>query len=101
MPKPRILLVTLTFLLVPLAPPGFAAEEFHVRRLFGPETPTGPYKHPACMTELANGDLYLVYYGGQGEYATDTAVFGSRLAKGQDRMVAAADPRAGPAPLRR
>ena len=27
---------------------------------------TGPYKHPACLTELSNGDLYLVYYGGAG-----------------------------------
>jgi predicted neuraminidase len=35
------------------------------------------------MTELENGDLYLVYYGGAGEYATDTAVFGSRLKKGE------------------
>jgi predicted neuraminidase len=52
-----------------------------VHRVFGPEVPTGPYKHPVCLTELANGDLYLVYYGGEGEYAKDTAVFGSRLAK--------------------
>jgi predicted neuraminidase len=34
------------------------------------------------MTELRNGDLYLVYYGGAGEYAVDTGVFGSRLRKG-------------------
>lgn len=54
-----------------------------VARVFGPETPTGPYKHPACLTELSNGDLYLVYYGGQGEYAKDTAVFGARLRKGE------------------
>jgi predicted neuraminidase len=54
------------------------------RRVFGPEVATGPYKHPACLTDLANGDLYLVYYGGEGEYAKDTAVFGSRLAKGSD-----------------
>ncbi|WP_422928895.1 sialidase family protein [Singulisphaera sp. PoT] len=59
------------------------AGELKIRRLFGPETPTGPYKHPACMTELDNGDLYLVYYGGKGEYAVDTAVFGSRLKKGE------------------
>ena len=37
------------------------------------------------MTELDNGDLYLVYYGGKGEYATDTAVFGSRLKTGETR----------------
>ena len=58
------------------------ADGVSIERVFGPEVPTGPYKHPACLTELANGDLYLVYYGGQGEYARDTAVFGSRLAKG-------------------
>lgn len=59
-----------------------AAQSLIVSRVFGPEVETGPYKHPACITELANGDLYLVYYGGQGEYARDTAVFGSRLKKG-------------------
>jgi predicted neuraminidase len=58
------------------------AGELRIERVFGPEVPTGPYKHPACMTELKNGDLYLVYYGGQGEYAVDTAVFGARLKKG-------------------
>jgi predicted neuraminidase len=60
-----------------------APEAFSTERVFGPEIQTGPYKHPACLTGLANGDLYLVYYGGQGEYARDTAVFGSRLAKGE------------------
>ncbi|HRR67610.1 MAG TPA: exo-alpha-sialidase, partial [Methanomassiliicoccales archaeon] len=30
-------------------------------------------------------DLYLVYYGGEGEYALDTGVFGSRLKKGGRR----------------
>jgi predicted neuraminidase len=58
------------------------AGELRIERVFGPEVPTGRYKHPACMTELNNGDLYLVYYGGKGEYATDTAVFGARLKKG-------------------
>jgi predicted neuraminidase len=53
-----------------------------INRVFGPEVPTGKYKHPACLTELQNGDLYLVYYGGAGEYAIETAVFGSRLKKG-------------------
>ena len=43
---------------------------------------TGRYKHPASISELRNGDLYLVYYGGAGEYATDTSVYGSRLTKG-------------------
>lgn len=62
------------------APP---AGEFQHERVFGPEVPTGRYKHPACLTELGNGDLYLVYYGGSGEYATDTAVFGSRRKAGE------------------
>lgn len=62
---------------------GSFAGELKVERVFGPEVPTGPYKHPACLTELDNGDLYLVYYGGEGEYATETAVFGSRKKAGE------------------
>ena len=58
------------------------SKPFSVERVFGPEVPTGPYKHPACLTDLAGGDLYMVYYGGQGEYARDTAVFGSRRPSG-------------------
>lgn len=50
-------------------------------RVFGPEHP-GIYKHPASITELDNGDLYIAYYGGSGEYGNDTAVFGSRQSKG-------------------
>jgi predicted neuraminidase len=58
------------------------AGELRTERVFGPEIPTGPYKHPAAITAFDNGDLYLVYYGGAGEYALETAVFGSRRAKG-------------------
>jgi len=65
-----------------------AAGELRIERVFGPEVKTGPYKHPACLTELDNGDLYLVYYGGEGEYATDTAVFGSRLKRGDTTWTA-------------
>jgi hypothetical protein len=54
-----------------------------IRRVFGPETPTGRYKHPASLTELQNGDLYLTWYGGGGEYEPGTAVYGSRFAKGK------------------
>jgi predicted neuraminidase len=50
-------------------------------RIFGKEHP-GPYKHPAAITELSNGDLYIAYYGGAGEYSTNTAVYGSRRVKG-------------------
>lgn len=58
------------------------AGQLRIERLFGPEIKTGPYKHPARIEALANGDLYVVYYGGEGEYAIDTGVFGSRLKKG-------------------
>ena len=51
-------------------------------RVFGPELP-GKYKHPASFTQMANGDLYLVYYGGSGEYGDDTAVHGTRQKHGQ------------------
>ncbi|MEO8521406.1 MAG: sialidase family protein [Acidobacteriota bacterium] len=60
-----------------------AATGLRIERVFGPEVPTGRYKHPASITELRNGDLYLAYYGGDGEYAAGTGVFGSRLAKGR------------------
>src|SRR6266513_439985 len=77
-------LVLLAALLLAL-PAGLATGVFRTERVFGPEVPTGPYKHPASITELANGDLYLVYYGGKGEYATDTGVFGARLKQGSRR----------------
>src|SRR3954453_16688103 len=76
--------------------PALSAGEIHIRRVFGPETETGPYKHPACMTELGDGDLYLVYYGGKGEDANDTAVYGPRRKRGETAwsppQVIAADP---------
>src|SRR5438874_2843741 len=62
-----------------LADPGIVIEQ-----IFGPEIP-GRYKHPASITELDNGDLYLVYYGGSGEYADDSGVYGARLPKGESR----------------
>ncbi len=49
-------------------------------RVFGQEHP-GPYKHPASITQLANGDLYIAYYGGANEYDKETAVYGSRKDK--------------------
>ena len=58
-----------------------AAEDIQIEKVFGPETQTGQYKHPSSLTELKNGDLFLAYYGGQGEYAVETSVFGARLAK--------------------
>lgn len=79
MRMPSIALVAL-FLSVACARAG----EIKRERLFGPELP-GKYKHPACIGELNNGDLYVVYYSGTGEYATDTAVMGSRLKKGETK----------------
>jgi predicted neuraminidase len=58
------------------------AGEIQFERIFGPEVPTGPYKHPACFDELANGDLYLVFFSGQGEYGdAHASVWASRLKK--------------------
>jgi predicted neuraminidase len=73
------LTLSLLFLIVAgsCTDPGIITE-----RIFGPEIP-GKYKHPAAITELQNGDLYLVYYGGSGEYTDDSGVYGARLRKGQ------------------
>lgn len=60
------------------------AQDILIERVVGPEIP-GPYKHPATLCELSNGDLYVAYYGGEGEYEGDTAVYGLRKAKGSDR----------------
>lgn len=74
--------------LLALAP---AAAGIVTERIFGPEVPTGSYKHPASICALDNGDLLLVYYGGEGEYAQSTAVFLSRLPAGGSRW---SEPRA-------
>lgn len=58
------------------------ADGVKVTRVFGPEDPGGEYKHPASITELASGDLYLAFYGGTGEYGEDTKDYGARLVKG-------------------
>lgn len=60
-----------------------SADDIVIERLFGPEIPGGIYKHPAAIEQLDNGDFYVVYYGGEGEYDGDTKVFGSRLKKGE------------------
>jgi predicted neuraminidase len=79
----RILRIIAVLMVARAAVVGAAGEgELITSRVFGPEVKTGPYKHPAAMTELDNGDLYLVYYGGAGEYATDTNVYGARLKGG-------------------
>jgi predicted neuraminidase len=73
-----------------------ASPAVDIHQLFGPEVPTGRYKHPAAITELANGDLFVAWYGGDGEYKSGTAVYGSRLARGAAKwstpVVLARDP---------
>ncbi len=64
-------------------PAASADDDIRIERVFGQELPDA-YKHPVCFTELDNGDLYLVYYGGTGEYGSDTYVRGSRRVKGSD-----------------
>ncbi|NSW80013.1 MAG: exo-alpha-sialidase [Chthonomonadetes bacterium] len=54
-----------------------------VQRVFGPEHPGGRYKHAPSITQLANGDLYLVFYAGSDEYSDDTAIYGARLPRGR------------------
>ena len=58
------------------------SEDIIIERVVGPEIP-GPYKHPATICELDNGDLLIAYYGGEGEYKGDTAVYGLRKEKGE------------------
>lgn len=65
--------------------PTDASAELTIEQVFGPETPGGVYKHPASIDELKNGDLFIAYYGGEGEYQGDTAVFGARRAKGSTK----------------
>ena len=59
----------------------FAADDIVVEKVIGNEF-TGMYKHPASFTELDNGDLYLAYYGGSGEYRDDSKVWAMRLPRG-------------------
>lgn len=82
---PRNVKILITVL---AAAASLCAGSLRTERVFGPEVPTGPYKHPAAITAFDNGDLYLVYYGGAGEYATDTSVYGSRLRKGESKWTA-------------
>ncbi len=72
-----------SFLLIALAGSmAAAAEDIVYERVIGPEFP-GKYKHPASIAELAGGDLYIAYYGGDGEYADVTAVYGMRKRRGE------------------
>jgi predicted neuraminidase len=64
----------------------FAADGIQVERVLGPEIQTGDYKHPASFDELQNGDLYLVFFSGRGEYNDNSAaVFSARFTKNGTR----------------
>ncbi|MCC6143618.1 MAG: exo-alpha-sialidase [Candidatus Hydrogenedentes bacterium] len=52
-------------------------------KVIGTEFP-GQYKHPASFDQLDNGDLYLAYYGGGGEYEDDSKVWAMRKKAGED-----------------
>ena len=65
---------------------GESSRDITLERIFDNRVPTGDYKHPASITELANGDLYLAFFSGRGEYKDNAAaVFGSRQKKGRSR----------------
>ena len=59
-----------------------SASAIETREIIGPKNVGGKYKHPTTFTELDNGDMYLAFYGGSGEYSNDTAVYGSRRKAG-------------------
>lgn len=61
--------------------PVLGAEDIRVEKIIGSEHP-GAYKHPASITELADGGLMMTYYGGGGEYVDDSKVWGMRRAAG-------------------
>jgi predicted neuraminidase len=62
--------------------PKAVADGMVYERVIGPEFP-GKYKHPASIEHFSNGDLYIAYYGGDGEYAEQTAVYGMRKVAGK------------------
>lgn len=72
---------SLTTWIILLTGISLARAELNVERVIGKEFP-GEYKHPACIEQFDNGDLYIAYYTGQGEYADDTAVYGMRKRPG-------------------
>jgi predicted neuraminidase len=78
------MILTWILLIAAIAGPQAWQGDVVTERVFGAELP-GPYKHPAAITELANGDLFLAYYGGTGEYAADSQDFGARLPKGSKK----------------
>ena len=83
-------------LFILIAASDLKAGELTITRVFGPEVPTGPYKHPACLTEFENGDLYLVYYGGARRIRDRNGGVRLSTQKGRDPVVGAQTYRARP-----
>lgn len=71
-------------LIVLLAAPVALAGELRIEKIIGTEHP-GLYKHPAAITILDNGDLYVTYYGGSGEYQDDSKVWAMRKKPGHGK----------------
>ncbi|MCF6284335.1 MAG: exo-alpha-sialidase, partial [Candidatus Hydrogenedentes bacterium] len=59
-----------------------AADDIKIEKVIGTEHP-GEYKHPACIAQLDNGDIFITYYGGGGEYEDESKVWGMRRKKGE------------------
>lgn len=78
----RTLFLMQTAALALLILPAFAAEDIRIEHIIGKEHP-GQYKHPASITQLDNGDLYMTYYGGGGEYEDESKVWGMRRKAGE------------------
>ncbi len=72
----------IALILVPIVTAAAQEQNIEIYRVCGSEIP-GIYKHPASITQLDNGDLFLAYYGGSDEYGDDTAVYGMRQKKGE------------------
>ncbi len=79
--------MTIALGMIALAGVAWGADDIVYERVIGTEFP-GKYKHPASVEELSNGDLYIAYYGGDGEYADVTAVYGMRKKKGESKWSA-------------
>jgi len=80
MPQLTTVLMVLGCLAV-LAPFTIGAD-LDIKKVKGPKDPGGTYKHPATIAELGNGDLYVAFFGGSGEYHPDQMVWVTRLSKG-------------------
>ena len=75
---PILCLLALAF----ISAPAMAADDVRIEKIIGTEHP-GAYKHPASITQLDNGDLFMTYYGGGGEYEDESKVWGMRRKVGE------------------